>query len=134
MKFFHQRTKDDLADRQRKTAELFVKTSRKLAGVEFDYSEDSGLALDPWIDRLWDPSRPPSEAELDSNTKLMGAYLGEVMIRHGGGRWVWSEGVPAIERQGKIANVVNKVYKRQVNGPADSLEAFYLEFQRLTSN
>ena len=137
MRFFRSRPKDesaDLSDKQRNAANLFVETAERLLGVRFDYSEDSALALDPWIDRLWDPARPPSEAELDSNTKLMGAYMGEVILRHGGGQWVWFDGLPAIERKGKIANVLNKVYKRQVNGPADSLALFYEEFQRLTSS
>jgi hypothetical protein len=137
VRFFRQRSRDDpdkLAADQRDMAKLFVDTTKQLAGVEFDYSEASVAELDGWVDRLWDPEGPPpGEDELDSNSKLIGAYLGEVMIRHGGGHWVWTvhPRQPAIEKNGKVAWVLNKVYKRQVNGPEDSIAEFYATFRRI---
>ena len=115
-------------------AELFVDLASKVGGVALDYSEGSVASLDPWVDGLWDPKGPkPSEAQLDSNTKLIGAYLGEVMIRTIGGRWVWSldPKQPAVERSGKTALVLNRAFKRQVNGPDDSLADFYEAYRRL---
>ena len=133
MRLFRRQSKDDLASRQRQVAELFVETAYRMGGVTFDYSEASVDGLDAWVDRLWDPQGPPpSEDELDSNTKLIGAYLGEVMIRHGSGHWVWNSDPeqPAVETNGHVALVVNKAYKRQVNGSGDSIADFYAEFRR----
>lgn len=131
-RLFGQRPKDLLGETQRKIAELFVDTARDIGGLALDYSEASVAELDGWVDRLWDPNGPtPTENQLDSNTKLIGAYLGEIMIRHGGGWWVWNPEPrqPVVETNGRIAMVLNKVYKRQVNGPADSLADFSAAFR-----
>jgi hypothetical protein len=114
----------DLAKKQRQVAELFVKT----AGApdrKFDFSEDSVKRLDDFVDTLW--PKPPSEEELDSLTKLMGAYLGEVMIRTVGGEWRWTDErrVPVLANGTTSAFVLDKVYRRQTVGPTESLTAFY---------
>lgn len=127
--------RDDIGDRMRSVAALFVETAERF-GITFDYSEASVELLEDWVDHLWGPEGPaPTEAELDSNTKLAGAYLGEVMIRHAGGRWAWASDPhqPAIEMSpGRTALVLNKVYKRQVNGPHESLVDFYAEYRRMS--
>jgi hypothetical protein len=108
--------------------------------TSFDYSESSVAALDEWADRLWDPAGPrPGEAELDSNSKLMGAYLGEVIIRNLGGKWVFKKGEgmaqPAVEMaSGQTAWVLNKAYKRQLNGRADAFTDFFLAARRLAES
>lgn len=122
----------EVAVTQREVASLWVKTARKVGGWSFDYSEASVTLLDEVIDDLWDPDRRPGEEELDSLTKLMGAYLGEVMIRNQGGRWSWSPDrqMPALlVGQTRWAYVLDKVYKRQVHGAEHSLVQFY-EFYR----
>jgi hypothetical protein len=101
----------------------------ELGGLRFDYSEKSVNDLEDLIsNRLWDPAVPPTEEELDSNTKLIGAYLGEVMIRHIGGHWAMDpEGrIPVVESDsGHMAYVLDKVYRRQVFGKEHDLMAFY---------
>jgi hypothetical protein len=138
MRFFRRRRRpDDLAGKQRQIADLFVNTASQLAGLTFDYSQASVDDLDGWVDRLWDPhGPPPSEAELDSNTKLIGAYLGEVMIRHWGGDWVWNSDPeqPAVETNGMTVLVLNRAYKRQVNGSQASISDFYAEMRRADQN
>ncbi len=135
VKFRRQRS-DDLGTKQRHVADLFVETARNLADVHLDYSAGSLDQLEAFVDRLWDPEHPPSEAELDNLTKLMGAYLGEVMIRTVDGRWAWDpEGrIPVIETDRGFAFVLDKVYKRQVFGADESLVAFYRNFQARESN
>ena len=114
-------------------AERWIKTIEDLAPGEFnwDYSEESVTRLDEFIDtRLWDPEGPrPTEAELTSNSILIGAYLGEVMIRNIGGEWAvdYFEGnkQPVVKIGSLAAFAPNKVYKRQVLGRQESLVAFY---------
>ena len=118
------------------TARLFTETAMRLGGPVFDYSEESVAQLDDWADQLWDPAGPrPGEAELDSYSKLMGAYLGEVIVRHIGGRWIWAKDPkqPAVELEaGKNALVLNKAYKRQLNGRSDSFADFYAAARQLS--
>ncbi len=127
------RREDDPSATQRDVAHLFVHVAAQL-GVTFDFSDASVPLLDAWVDRLWDPAGPrPSEDELDSNTKLIGAYLGEVIIQSVGGRWVWSQDPkqPAIEvRPGQIALPLNRAYKRQVNGSGETIQDFFLDVKR----
>jgi len=128
MRFFRQRNQGDLGETQRQVAALFVETAARY-GMSFDYSEAGISDLEDWVDRLWDPNGPrPTEAELDTNTKLVGAYLGEVMIRNIGGEWVMGSDPrqPAVEiKPGRVAFVLNKVYKRQLNGTQESFIDFY---------
>ena len=138
MRFFRrQAPADGTADKMHATAELFVETARKFGETAFDFSEQSVKALEEWADHLWDPTGPrPGEAELDSNAKLMGAYLGEVVIRNLGGRWIWAKGdgmaQPAVQLpNGSIAWVLNKAYKRQLDGLTNNLAAFYIGAKRV---
>ncbi len=135
MRFFRQRDKGGLGEKQHQVAALFVDTAARY-GRTFDYSEAGIRDLDDWVDNLWDPSGPrPTEAELDTNTKLVGAYLGEIIIRNIGGQWVMANDPrqPAVEiKPGRVALVLNKVYKRQVNGTQESsLAEFYRGAQQL---
>lgn len=136
MKLFRGRNNKDLPETQRRVAETFVSTAVNLAGVDFDYSEASVDWLESFVDGLWDPQVTPTEAELDNLTKLMGAYLGEVMIRNVGGTWAWSQerAMPTIEASRGTAFVLDKVYKRQVVGRQESLIDFYKTFKARESN
>ena len=132
MRFFRRETAvDEVTGKMRRMADLFVGAAAKFGVTSFDYSERSIGDLDDWADRLWDPAGPqPGPAELDSSAKTMGAYLGEVIIRNLGGRWVWveAEGMsqPAVALPGGgNAMVANKAFKRQLNGRDDSFDAFY---------
>jgi hypothetical protein len=135
MRFFRTRPSADVSDMQREVAELFVETAAGF-GVTFDYSEGSVNELEAWADHLWDPGTRPSEDALDSNSKLIGAYLGEVMIRHVGGHWEAIENprqIVVVLDSGLEAHVLNKAYKRQVNGRSDSLVEFYKDFKSLAT-
>lgn len=123
-----------MAKTQREIAEIFIKTIRERDELTFDYSEASLEQLEDLVsNRLWDPAHPPNEDELDSLTKLAGAYLGEVMIRNAGGQWSWDPDgrIPVIEtKPGRITYVLDKVYKRQVHGKEHDLVEFYNYFKR----
>lgn len=129
MRLFRQRSpEDDLADRQRKLADLFVRTARDMARVRFDYSEDSVALLDEWADNLWDPAEPPPPYEaMETSATTMGSYFGEVIIRHLGGRWVWSDDAqqPGVEVGDGLALVLARAFTRQIDGPDKSFLDYY---------
>lgn len=127
----------DAAAWARATARLFVETAERRGFRWFDFSEDSVELLDDFADRLWDPTVQPSDAELDSLTKLMGSYLGQVLVRNSSIRWTWlpDRQLPALLiPPHEVAHVLDKAYKRQVNGRQDSLAAFYKDAKRRASN
>jgi hypothetical protein len=128
----------ELAEGQRFVADLFVHTAASLGGMTFDFGEASVALLDQFADQLWDPAEGrPSEEQLDHLAKLMGSYLGEVMIRNVGGSWVWGDGgrIPAVRFDASLlAYVIDKAYKRQINGRSDDFGRFYDEFKRRAAN
>jgi hypothetical protein len=69
-------------------AEQFVESMRDL-GWELDYSEESLQTVEDMIDRQfgdWRPWRRGRAAKKNTPiASLVGAYVGEVMIRHVGG-------------------------------------------------
>ena len=72
-------------------------------------------------------TNPPAE---NKHTMIMGlgAYLGELLVRHGGGRWEYDPNQKAAVvamPNGLQAYPHNKVAKRLEHGPEHSLLAFY---------
>jgi hypothetical protein len=71
----------------------------------------------------------PSSDVLDSMTLAMGAYLGELIIRNGGGTWTYelSQESPGVRlpRSTLVGFPLNKVYRRLTIGPEHSLKQFY---------
>jgi hypothetical protein len=122
-----------LAKTQRKVAELFVKTAGS-PDRQFDFSAGSVKRLDDFVDTLW--PKPPSEEKLDSLTKLMGAYLGEVVLRTVGGEWRWTDDrrIPVVANGTTSAFVLDKVYRRQTVGRSESLTAFYEAYRARFGN
>ena len=101
-------------------------------GVTLDYGVASLKQLDGIIDDL---RRDQRFEALQPLLFSMGCYVGEVLVRHAGGRWRITEelgmGVVAsspiaIEMpDGRGCNPVGRVYKRFQKGREDGLAAFY---------
>jgi hypothetical protein len=92
----------------------------------FDFSEASVAALDATIQSDWAPGTKPS----DQTVGLMGAYLGEVLVRNLGGTWVRSGNNPEPGIQlsgGDVAFPLTKVRKRVQLGQEHDLAYFYQE-------
>jgi hypothetical protein len=118
-------------DMKRLAAE-FVAAMRDL-GWELDYSEQSVRTLEEMIEQQFEDWRPWRTGKVAKKNlpiaSLVGAYLGEVMIRHLGGHWGWMPefDVAAIQlRSGTWTSPPAKAQKRFVNGTGDNL-AFYYE-------
>ncbi|MEQ8820161.1 MAG: hypothetical protein RLY93_07925 [Sumerlaeia bacterium] len=114
-------------------ADSIVSVTRKLNGVELDYSRESLVELDRIISEMW-PEKPP--AMLEQMILGMGAYLGETMVRNLGGQWVYEQDYGFVivlkgqEGEEMKSLPMNRVHKRFVNGMEDSLSFFYDKFEQ----
>jgi len=101
-------------------------------GVALDYSPASLKRLDAIVDDL---RRDQRFEAVQTLLFSMGCYVGEVLVRHAGGRWRTTEDLGmgkvasspiAVEMPGgRGCNPVARVYRRFQKGREDSLAAFY---------
>jgi len=74
--------------------------------------------------------KAPSDETILQMSKMLGGYLGEVIIKHYGGSWdiedFMNGGNTIVLNTGGIkAFPIGKVYKRLTNGPEDNVAHFY---------
>ena len=112
-------------------ADDFVRSMRDF-DWEFDYSEESIRMLEEMIDRPFADWRPWRSGKVAKKNlpiaSLVGAYLGEVMIRHVGGHWGWMPDfdVAAVQLpSGTWTSPPAKAQKRFLNGKEDDLVFYY---------
>jgi hypothetical protein len=101
-------------------------------GVALDYSPASLRELDAIVDDL---RRDQRFEALQTLLFSIGCYVGEVLVRHAGGRWrrteefgpgkVASSPIAIEMPDGRGCNPVGRVYRRFQKGREDSLPAFY---------
>jgi hypothetical protein len=113
-------------------AELAVPWVLKNYGVQLDYGVSSLRQVDGIIDDL---RQTETFEALQPFLFSMGCYVGEVFVRHGGGRWRTAQDIgmagvttaPIVVEMpdGRGCNPVGKTYKRFQNGPADNIAWFY---------
>jgi len=115
----------------RRLAEQFVDSMREF-GWELDYSEQSVRTIEDMIERQfsdWRPWRRGKAAKKNEPiASLVGAYVGEVMVRHLDGEWGWMPefDVAAVRLpSGTWTSPPAKAQKRFVDGQADDLVAYY---------
>jgi hypothetical protein len=112
-------------------ADDFVRSMRDFEW-ELDYSEQSIRTLEEMIDRQFADWRPWRSGKVAKKNlpiaSLVGAYLGEVMIRHVGGHWGWMPDfdVAAVQLpSGTWTSPPAKAQKRLLNGKEDDLVLYY---------
>jgi hypothetical protein len=101
-------------------------TSFDRAGVHgLDYSPASLRLLDRAIDQQWPPGKKPA----DETIGMMGAYVGEVLVRNLGVAWTSQTPTkePGVQVGGGIAFPLSKVAKRIDIGATHSVFHFYSE-------
>ena len=74
--------------------------------------------------------KTPSEEMITQMSKMLGAYIGEVMIKYYGGNWsvenILNQGNTVVVNIGELKTFpVAKVYKRLTNGPEDNVRYYY---------
>ncbi len=117
-------------------ADQFVTLMRE-SGWKLDYSDTSVQTLEEMIDRQFADWRPWRRGRVAKKNvpiaSLVGAYLGEVMIRHIGGQWGW---MPEFEvagvqlPSGLWTSPPAKAQKRFVHGREDDLVFYYEALKR----
>ena len=110
-----------------RAAAVFAKSINDQVDGTLDYSEESIPRLDDVIDQAW--PKGPGEDTVRYTLPPIAAYVGEVVIRNIGGRWVIEDhyGVPAIEFRDQVAIPINRVGKRLMEGREWNLTTFYGE-------
>jgi hypothetical protein len=113
-------------------AAMAVPVVQENYGVTLDYGVATLKQLDGIIDDL---RRDQRFEALQPLLFSIGCYVGEVLVRHAGGRWRGTEDLGmgvvasspiAIEMpDGRGCNPVGRVYKRFQKGREDSLVSFY---------
>ncbi|GII55642.1 hypothetical protein Pth03_40310 [Planotetraspora thailandica] len=115
----------ETAERMRRLAELFVEHTRE-DGYSFDWNPALIHHLDNFCNELA-AARPPGEI-VDSVIMGAGAYLGEMIVRSCGWKWVYCplQNAPAVTSpQGLRGYPLHKVSKRIRLGGEHDLEAFF---------
>ncbi|MGE3808064.1 MAG: hypothetical protein AB7K24_25670 [Gemmataceae bacterium] len=114
-------------------ADIVASTAR-ITGDTLDYSVAS-LAV---VDRIIENFRKDGQT-IDSMAETLfcfGCYVGEVLVRNAGGRWLATpeEHLPVlgmritVELPNSLCNPIAKVFKRMHNGMEDHLPYFYVAF------
>ena len=113
----------EIAADMARLADAFVRGSAE-EGQRFGYERESLGRLDPLVD-LFLQSRPSPEV-VDSMAISMGAFVGELIVREGGGRWTYvppgARGVQLVS--GLVCFPLSKVGKRLTVGPEHSIAQF----------
>ncbi len=119
---------EKVAEQMRYLAGLFLQGAANV-GDTFAFDTGSALRLDGYCEELL-AGKPAGEAWVYL-TNAMAAYLGELVVRNGRGRWVYSHEakVPAVQLpSGRLCFPLHKVAKRLAGGQAgreNSLWVFY---------
>jgi len=117
-------------------AELTVNAVRDLDGLHLDYSPDTIQHIDRIIDGFVQDG--VVEDEISAVLFSFGCYVGEVLVRTCGARWLRTEDTPMSSIAGfpmvlqigpdDYCNPIAKAFKRFRNGEVDSLSYFYSVF------
>jgi len=102
-------------------------------GFQLDYSRESVFELEKLAGIIYEGNqkRPMSEETLNMSMAMIGAYLGEMLLRSGlkdlGFAWAeCAEGEIALNRDEDWFYPITKAHKRITAGPGDDLMMFYM--------
>jgi hypothetical protein len=118
-------TDEQVAEHMLAFAQIFV-DGTAAEGRTSDWDTGSARRLDDLCEAFL--AGDPTEDAVQSMVLTMGAYLGDLIVRHGGGRWTYDAeaGAAGIDLPfGQRCFPHNKVAKRMSRGPAHSLRLFY---------
>ncbi len=115
-----------------------VASTARITGDLLDYSVES-LAI---VDRILGDMRGQG-VTVDQFAETLfgfGCYVGEVFVRHAGGRWIatparWLSAIGMricveLPAQKRLCSPIAKAFRRLENGEEDSLAYFYAVFSR----
>jgi len=107
-------------------AEAFVGPAKANGAAWLDYSPASVMLLDELVSAWWAPT--PEKGTYESMIPAMGAYVGEVLVREAGGRWIRDPGEGyAIDLNGRVVFPMKQIAGRFELGASQSIGRFYSE-------
>jgi hypothetical protein len=110
----------------RLVAEAFVGPATANGAAWLDYTPASVMLLDDLIAAWWPAT--PEKGTYESMIPAMGAYVGEVLVREAGGRWIRDPGEGyAVDLGGRIVFPMKQIAGRFELGAAQSIGRFYAE-------
>ena len=114
-------------------ADICVESARKVSGVELDYGPASLTFVDDQVGRFAEGGVQLDE--IASTLFCFGCYVGEVLARVVGGRWIAEEESPMrglagwpmvlLLPNGGCWNPIGKVFKRFEEGPGENIPYFF---------
>jgi hypothetical protein len=115
---------DGPSSMMRLVADTFVKPAVQGGAIWLDYSAESVDRLDALIAESW--PGVPEKGTYGSMVPAIGAYVGEVLVKQTGARWIRDpeEGY-GVELNGQVAFPMSEVGKRFELGPEHSIGRFY---------
>ncbi len=111
----------DIADRMKGLAFIQVRAAREADGGLLDFS----LASLEQLDRLIRRDVAPKPAEPEMLAEVIGAYLGETIVRRLGGRWLEEGGQPRVELGGLLLDPLRRAFLRVTEGEGRSVAAYF---------
>jgi len=122
----------------RHRAKLIVKSAAAL-GIELDYSPESLKEVDMLIDKERETGIGLT-SEMAHEMISIGAYVGEVFVRHLDGKWGYGsdskmhDPLVMVIKGRYVINVVSMVFKRFVAGEPHSAAGMFEETKKLTAD
>jgi hypothetical protein len=110
-----------------KLAQLYV-DGALATGDQLNWDAGSVLRLDELCNEYLATGLSGKEGGIQRMSLVMGAYLGELIVRNGGGRWTYDPQARAAAVETPTGYRVfpqNKVGKRLMYGPGHGLAAFF---------
>ena len=111
----------DIADRMKGLAFIQVRAAREAGGGLLDFSEGSIKELDLLISR--DVAPEPQDPQMLA--EVIGAYVGETMVRRLGAAWVEEGGQPLLQLGELRLDPLKRAYLRVTEGEARSLLSYF---------
>lgn len=102
-------------------AETFIKTTKKKFKLELDYSEESLVIADDLITLFFKKHRN----HFYQAAVLIGCYLGEVIIKNLGGKWLNDHSIKKVGKTKILIKPILKAKKRLASGLTESLVTYY---------
>ena len=118
---------EEVAEAMRMLADGFIEGSDADGFPHFTWDVADAARLDAICDALRVRDDPQGDG-WHGRIMTMGAYLGELLVRHGNGHWSYdstNKAAVVIMPNGLAAYPHNKVAKRLEIGPEHSLSAFF---------
>jgi hypothetical protein len=134
-----------IADVMKAYAEDAVDLARERFQTELDFSEASLEQVESVLATLHNalpkgpfeksPERGPSQEQIWQMSKVWGGYIGEVIRRRWGGKWIEKTTahpgtVITLRVLGTDIFPLAKVYRRLINGPEDNVHHYYQVIRR----